>query len=252
MSRSLIIRIALSLAVLTAAASAAGGQGVKPKQKGQPAAEAVDAEAAPPENADRARDLYYTAAPGGAARNIGIRVKLYAAADGCNFVQVSPKSRFTAGQKVRFGVESNTVGYLYIIQRGTSGENTLLFPNAQVNRDNMIGRGTEIVIPGSAWFTFDNNPGVENLYFVFSRKKMDLITYLVPSVSTQPAPPGRPQSASPESAVLTILQGGEGTRDLLLSTGGIDTGAVAPAAAFYSFEPTYAVNGNAKGDFLVL
>jgi hypothetical protein len=252
MNKSSIARVVLSLAVLTCVASAAAGQGVKPRQKGQTPEAAGDGEAAAPENTERARDLYYTSGAGGAARNVGIRVKLYAAADGCNFVQVSPRTRFTAGQKVRFGVESNSPGYLYIVQRGTSGNNTLLFPNSQVNRDNMIGRGTEIVIPGSAWFTFDNNPGVENLYFIFSKKKMDLITYLVPSVSTQPTPAGVPQSGSAEATVLTLLQGGGGTRDLILSTGGAEAAAIAPAAAFYSFEPTYAVNGNAKGDFLVL
>lgn len=229
-------------------APGAAAQDIKPRPNPEAPARAVDDAR---EDA-RAEQLFYEV-DGKGGRKLGLKVRLYRLdRQDCDIEPVSASRTFVAGDRVRFGVETNEKGHLYIVQRGSSGATTLLFPQPQIrNNDASVKRGEELVIPGKAWFTFDDRPGTEELQFIFSKKKLELLPFLVP-VAGGPSPAVAP-SGGVEASVLDALQGGgAGSRDLVLS--GIDAPAVpvsSPGGAVYA--PLYAVNAGAQGkDFCVL
>jgi len=196
---------------------------------------------APPQS-EKARDLFYQTNTSGESQRAGLRVKLYQKMADCDFIQVSPQTVFTAGDSVRFGVESNNNGFLYIVLRGSSGRSTLLFPHPQINDGkNAIRRGAELVIPGKRWFDFDANAGTEEIAVIFSKKKLDLIPLLVPPGDVAPQAPA---DGSVEADVLSVFQGE--SRDLVFTpsptstaTPAVDSGAI--------YDPVYAVSAAPSG-----
>lgn len=238
-------RYYFALAIMLAAVVGIAGQSVKPRQSNRGGANGTgDA---------NARDLYYDtgASSSGEARNLGIRVKVYSMTQECNLTQVSPNSRFVAGDRVRFGVESNDKGYLYIVQRGSTGKSTLLFPHQQIDAGkNQLGRGMELIVPGDNWYKFDNTPGVEYLTFIFSRKRLDILPQLIAAADTSAGPVPAAPSGSVEASVLAILQGKENSRDLVLSPEAPATPEVNTNGVLY--EPVYAVSTVTRRDILVL
>lgn len=130
------------------------------------------------------RDLYFATADNGEARHPGLQVKVYQeTAKG--YTQVSPTKRFRSGQRLKFGVESNTNGWLYIVQRGTSGQYRLLYPHPAVGKHQKIQHNREILIPGRDWFRFDSEVGTEEIHFIFSRQKLNAVPDLFPPARTE-------------------------------------------------------------------
>jgi len=86
---------------------------------------------------------------------------------------------------VRLQIESNVDGYLYVLQKGSTGKDRMLFPDPRINGgDNKIARGILYSVPGSQWFTFDNNPGTENLTVAVSRTPMKSVVPPAPPTQT--------------------------------------------------------------------
>jgi hypothetical protein len=78
---------------------------------------------------------------------------------------------FKSGDRINVRVEVNDFGYLYIMARGSSGKWTPLFPSASIaNGDNRVGPNQAYTIPAGFVFKFDDNPGEERIFIVFSRK----------------------------------------------------------------------------------
>jgi len=106
--------------------------------------------------------------------NIGIRYEITQLLDDCERASVDPGTVFKAGDRVRFSLESNTDGYLYIINRGTSGKWKYIFPHPMINSgNNSIQKGQKYTIPPQNWLQFDKNPGQEEIFIVLSRSKVD-------------------------------------------------------------------------------
>lgn len=147
--RKLVGFIIVLIGVL--ALGAAMGQSFKPR---------AESPEAPDPPSDQARDLYFASDSTGQSHHPGLRVKVYQALEECDFVQFSPRKAFRGGDKVRFGVEANSNGYLYIIQRGTSGATTLLYPHKEIdgNRNRIQPTADYRVPKGDGWFVFDENP----------------------------------------------------------------------------------------------
>jgi hypothetical protein len=98
--------------------------------------------------------------------------------------EVDPDTIFHSGDKIRLSLESNDSGYLYVVQRGTSGRWTLLFPAKEIlGGKNTIEKGERHEIPlGDVWFAFDQQPGIEKLFLVLSREpESDLEKLIKPS-----------------------------------------------------------------------
>ena len=81
---------------------------------------------------------------------------------------------FHSGDKIRFTFESNGDGYLYLVQEGSSGKWTVLFPNPDINGGiNAVKRLQKYTIPSRGWFVFNEIPGVDRAFVFLSREPLD-------------------------------------------------------------------------------
>lgn len=107
-------------------------------------------------------------------------------------VRVDPSRSFRTGERVRILLETNTDGYLYIFNTTDNGDPVMIYPDTRIDDGgNYIEAHVPVEVPSSEeadesyrWFTFDNKPGTERLYVVFSRDPLpgvpiedDLVNY---------------------------------------------------------------------------
>lgn len=85
---------------------------------------------------------------------------------------VLPSSEFKSGDKVKLMFTSNVDGYVYWLAKGTSGEYSMLFPNAKAGMDNKITRNELYSVPTKGSFRFDDKPGTEELLCILSTEPM--------------------------------------------------------------------------------
>jgi len=105
---------------------------------------------------------------------IGIRYRVVQLLEDCEQVPVDANSTFRAGDQIRISLESNTDGYLYILNQGTSGAWNYIFPHLTINNgDNFIRKGLEYTIPPRSWLRFDETPGNDVLIILLSKIRLD-------------------------------------------------------------------------------
>ena len=105
---------------------------------------------------------------------MGIRYRIIQLLEDCEQVPVDANSTFRAGDQIRLALESNTDGYLYILNQGTSGAWNYIFPHLTINGgDNFIRKGLEYTIPPRSWLRFDENPGDDVLIILLSKIRLD-------------------------------------------------------------------------------
>lgn len=98
-------------------------------------------------------------------------------------VRVDPSRSFRTGERVRILLETNTDGYLYIFNTTDNGDPVMIYPDTRIDDGgNYIEAHVPIEVPSSEetdenfrWFTFDNKPGTERLYVVFSREPLPAV-----------------------------------------------------------------------------
>jgi serine/threonine-protein kinase len=135
---------------------------------------------------------------------------------------------FKTGDDVRFVFESNIDGYLYVLQKGTSGNWTVLYPDPNITGGrNTVKKNRELLIPDDDWFALKGDPGVEEIFVLLSK---DPLTSL----------PGFSKTTVPEtvsSSTLVTMQSAVRSRDLVLKK---DKGGTAqkPVNANYVVDPT--------------
>ena len=97
---------------------------------------------------------------------------------------------FHAGDHIRLAVETNDDGYLYVVNRGSSGTWKVLFPSAEIkDGDNHIQRRQRCEIPSGYAFVFDEQPGEEKLFIVLSRQPEPDLEGLIYSLGQKSAAP---------------------------------------------------------------
>ncbi len=179
---------------------------------------------------------------------------------GTGLDEVDVDSTFHSGDRIRLSIEANGNGYLYVINRGSSGSWKVLFPSAEVDGgSNTIERGRRYEIPNGFWFTFDEQAGEEKLFIVLSRRPEPDLENLIYSLSrpaAQPsAEPVRP--AAPERMLLAsnISDSVVGklrnfyARDLIVEKVGEES---APTPAAPRERATYVVNPGGAADSRVV
>lgn len=107
-------------------------------------------------------------------------------------VRTDPSREFRKGDHVRFLIETNADGYLYVFNTTDGGEPVMVYPDPELDEaGNYFQAHVPFEIPSSGapeerlrWLTFDAHPGAEKLYFVFTREPLsavpiedDLITF---------------------------------------------------------------------------
>jgi hypothetical protein len=103
---------------------------------------------------------------------------------------------FHSGDRIRFSVEANDHGYLYIISRGSSGNWRPMFPAPEIeDGDNHIEPMRAYLMPPGNRYTFDSNAGTESFFIVFSRKPEPDLEGLIYSLQA------RKKAAAPEAPV---------------------------------------------------
>jgi hypothetical protein len=87
-----------------------------------------------------------------------------------------PDHVFDKGDVVRFRLTSGFDGYLYVIDRGSSGGYTALFPAAGTTSDNVVHKGVDALVPsiGDGWFEIDGPAGFDVVYFLVSATPIDV------------------------------------------------------------------------------
>src|SRR5947209_19670511 len=83
---------------------------------------------------------------------------------------MDPGHIFAEGDLVRFRFKANFAGYLYVINRSTSGKYTLLFPKDETGRNNRVEPSAEYVLPATkdGWFRIEGPAGHEVVYWLMS------------------------------------------------------------------------------------
>ena len=95
-------------------------------------------------------------------------------------VRTDPSREFHKGDHVRVLLETNTDGYLYVFNTTGNGQPSMIYPDPELDEaGNYIQAHVPFEIPSSVaaeerlrWFTFDQYPGAEKLYFVFTREPL--------------------------------------------------------------------------------
>jgi len=134
-----------------------------------------------------------------AADLIGIRVerKLAERVD-----RMPPNKVFQSGDILRFQLSSSTVGYLYVVDRETSGGTATLFPGASARQgDNRIEPGHTYPVPtdGDGWFEVEGPAGFDILYFLVSATPI-----LLPPAAA-PQPQSGVEKSKPENTMVPGL-----------------------------------------------
>lgn len=83
---------------------------------------------------------------------------------------------FRSGERIQLVVESNSEGYLAVVQQGSDGTAGLLFPphESEVGT-NRIPAHAKVVLPDARHsFTFDQEPGTERLLIILAPDRQDL------------------------------------------------------------------------------
>ncbi|MFN2516385.1 MAG: DUF4384 domain-containing protein [Pyrinomonadaceae bacterium] len=126
------------------------------------------------------------------SQRIGLGLTLFMRDSNGLAVRAHPSREFRKGDQVRFLLETNADGYLYVFNTTDGGEPVMLYPDPELDEaGNYIQSHVPFEIPSSVaaeerlrWLTFDEHAGAEKLYFVFTREPLasvpiedDLISY---------------------------------------------------------------------------
>ena len=109
------------------------------------------------------------------SRTLGLRYGILRQTPDGGEGEVDPAgTTFHSGDKIRFTFESNGDGYLYLVQEGSSGKWTMLFPNPDINGGvNTVKRMQKYTIPAQGWFVFNDTPGIDRAFVFLSREPLD-------------------------------------------------------------------------------
>ncbi len=160
-------------------------------------------------------------------QQLGLRYSLLLRGADGNYTETSTDTIFHHKDHVRLSIMSNEPGYLYVIQQGSSGNWSPIFPAPNAGPDaNRVEPGSPHQIPGAAdAFEIDNHPGTEKLFVVLSREPIsDLDAALqrlkhpstAPSAESAPRQPERGEVLEASNHIPDDLVQRLASRDLVL------------------------------------
>ena len=180
---------------------------------------------------------------------LGLRYTILKRSGG-EMVEVATDTVFHAEDRIQFAVETNGPGYLYIISQGSSGTWKPMFPSAEVESgSNRVEGFRSYTMPPKSRLVFDEQPGTEKIFIVFSRQpeqSLEETIYSLQAPKTQPAATPAPNTA-PAPKKLTIASIDDGmvgrlresyTRDLIVEKVDESTPGDRKEKAVYVVNPT--------------
>lgn len=122
---------------------------------------------------------------------------------------VTDERTFRSGERIRLHFRGNADGRIVIVQLGTSGVSSVLFPDAGKGlAQNRIRANGDHVLPSDEhWFRFDEKAGTERLLVLFARNQNELDRVF----PTQPV-----MDAAATAMLLRTVQQSRGGKDLLI------------------------------------
>jgi len=206
------------------------------------------------EGALAARDLCLeglrqAASPAGTEKSVplGLKYSILLRQPDSRYIAVDPQEKFKSGDRIRLSLEVNGAGYLYIVHRGSSGLWTGLFPPQDVSGENhAVQKGIKYEIPAALAWAFDQHPGIEKLFIVFSRQPQPSLEGMVDSIKGgADAQSGKPSSAPGHSEKpgrvddsLVTQMSQLYSRDLKLDTANEKDSANQTVPAVYTVNPS--------------
>jgi hypothetical protein len=174
------------------------------------------------------------------APRIGLGLTLFMRDSNGLAIRTDPSHEFRKGDHVRFLIETNADGYLYVFNTTDGGPPVMVYPDPDLDEaGNYFQAHVPFEIPSSVaaeerlrWLTFDQYPGAEKLYFVFTREPLaatpiedDLINYCRENNGKCPWHPGAEVWAQIQSELNGPVQVAKAT-----ARGGVQTSAEHRAA----------------------
>ena len=190
---------------------------------------------------DSATVLYYATVAGaeedraaGTGGNAGIRYRVLRREPAGEAVEVDPDTTFRSGERIRFAFEPNVDGFLYVVQRGSTGRWSVLLPHPLIKGGrNAVTAFEQVMIPPEGWFRFDETPGTEQLFLYLSKEPIESLPGGAGRVD-------RPHSA--DEHTVSVLAGSVRSRDLVFEK------EATPGDGAQAVHAAYVVNqGNALG-----
>jgi len=127
---------------------------------------------------------------------LGLRYSILRRVNG-QMVEVPKDTEFHSGDAIQVKVQTNTPGYLYIVNQGSSGQWMPMFPSAEFQGgNNHVDGWSTYVLPPRA-MVFDEQTGVEKLTVLFAREPEPDIEKLIYSLQGTPKP--KPVMQKPSS-----------------------------------------------------
>ncbi|HEY3442840.1 MAG TPA: DUF4384 domain-containing protein [Paludibaculum sp.] len=121
-------------------------------------------------------------------RRMEIQVELR---KGTQWKQVDASTVFEKGAQIRFRVKASFAGYLYVMNQGTGGTYTLLFPREDTGQENRIEAGREYTVPATEGsFRVAGPPGHDVVYWMVT--PVELGQSARPQSAYVPLPPPPP------------------------------------------------------------
>jgi hypothetical protein len=134
-----------------------------------------------------ARDLYYEKVE----PKPGLKYRILERESGGSLRAVPADSAFKTNDRIRFEIESNTPGFVYLLPQGSDSTWDVLFPSAEVrNSDNRLEPMHAVQIPREQDFIFDQISGQERVFVVLSPSRVTDLGRLLNLVSGGDSPPG--------------------------------------------------------------
>jgi hypothetical protein len=83
---------------------------------------------------------------------------------------MTPTHVFQTGDVIRLRLTSHFDGFLYMMDQGSSGQFTTVFPSVAAGNDNRIAQGKSYLVPATTdgWFELTGPPGFDTFYFLLS------------------------------------------------------------------------------------
>jgi hypothetical protein len=162
---------------------------------------------------------------------------------------------FHAGDRIRLAVETNDDGYLYVVNRGSSGTWKVLFPSAEIkDGDNRIQKHVRFEIPAGYTFTFDEQPGEEKLFIVLSRQPepdLESLIYSLGQKGSTPTEVQKPKMLLASAAFSDDMIGrlrNAYARDLIVEKVDDEQAGPKKEKAVYAVNPSGAVDSRVVAD----
>jgi hypothetical protein len=184
-----------------------------------------------------------------AGPSIGVQYILRKRVDG-ELLDVSPDAVFRRDDRIAFAVRSNVSGYMYIANKLSSGVWKTMFPSPETQGgDNHVEALKWYDMPPGYQFVFEDPPGVEEVFVLFSRERVrDLETLWQTPKAPRPGakavddPPRLMAGTIPNSMVKQLRS--LSTRDLRIEKIDNDT----PAPGKEKEKAVYIVNPTGRSD----